>query len=332
VHLIARSQAPTVEGQIRDALEQVDGAYSLVITVGRTLYAGVDSRGFRPLVMGRLSGGMVVASETCALDLLGANITCELQPGEFVRIEDGVVTELPRLEPRPVSRCVFELVYFARPDSTVFGESVDRVRRSLGRELAREQPAPGAEVVFSVPDSSNAMALGYSETAGIKLEHGLIRNHYVGRTFINPTQNTRVAKVKIKFNPVRDVIQGKSVVVVDDSLVRGNTSKSLVQMIRAAGAREVHLRLGSPPITGPCLYGIDTPTREELIAANHSVEEIADFLEVDSLGYLSLGGMLRAAGPNTEYCHACFSGRYPTAIPGDLVQIRHATPLVATPA
>ena len=331
VHLIARSKADTVEGQIRDALEQVDGAYSLVITVGRALYAVVDSRGFRPLVMGRLAGGMVLASETCALDLLGANITCELQPGEFVRIDDGRVTELPRLTPRPVSRCVFELVYFARPDSTVFGESVDRVRRDLGRELAHEQPAPGAEVVFSVPDSSNAMALGYSEASGIKLEHGLIRNHYVGRTFINPTQDHRVAKVKIKFNPVRDVIQGKSVVVVDDSLVRGNTSKSLVQMIRAAGAREVHLRLGSPPITGPCLYGIDTPTREELIAATHSIEEIRQFLAVDSLGYLSLEGMLRAAGPNNQYCHACFSGRYPTAIP-DLVQVRHASPLVATPA
>jgi amidophosphoribosyltransferase len=332
VHLIARSKAPTVEGQIRDALEQVDGAYSLVMTVGRTLYAAVDSRGFRPLVMGRLSGGMVLASETCALDLLGAKITCELQPGEFVRIEDGQVTELPRLSPRPVSRCVFELVYFARPDSTVFGESVDRVRRELGRQLAREQPAPDAEVVFSVPDSSNAMALGYSEASGIKLEHGLIRNHYVGRTFINPTQNHRVAKVKIKFNPVRDVIQGKSVVVVDDSLVRGNTSQSLVQMIRSAGAHEVHLRLGSPPITGPCLYGIDTPTREELIAATHSIEEIRQFLGVDSLGYLSLDGMLRAAGPNNQYCHACFSGHYPTRIPGELVQLRHASPLVATPA
>jgi amidophosphoribosyltransferase len=332
VHLIARSKAPTIEGQIRDALEQVDGAYSLVITVGRTLYAVVDSRGFRPLVMGRLSGGMVVASETCALDLVGANITCELQPGEFVRIEDGRVAELPRLSPRPVSRCVFELVYFARPDSTVFGESVDRVRRELGRQLAREQPASGAEVVFSVPDSSNAMALGYSEVSNVKLEYGLIRNHYVGRTFINPTQDHRVAKVKIKFNPVRDVIQGKSVVVVDDSLVRGNTSQSLVQMIRAAGARQVHLRLGSPPITGPCLYGIDTPTREELIASTHSIEEIRQFLGVDSLGYLSLEGMLRAAGPNTEYCHACFSGQYPTRIPGDLVQIRHASPLVATPA
>ena len=332
VHLIARSEADTVEGQIREALEQVDGAYSLVIAVGRTLYAVVDSRGFRPLVIGRLGSGMVVASETCALDLVGAHVTCELQPGSFVRIEEGKVAELPRLAPRPVSRCVFELVYFARPDSTVFGESVDRVRRELGRELAREQPAPTGEVVFSVPDSSNAMALGFSEASGIKLEHGLIRNHYVGRTFINPTQNHRVAKVKIKFNPVRDVIQGKSVVVVDDSLVRGNTSKSLVQMIRAAGAREVHLRLGSPPITGPCLYGIDTPTREELIAATHSIEEIREFLGVDSLGYLSLQGMLRAAGDRNEYCHACFSGRYPTPIPGDLVQLRHAAPLVETPA
>jgi amidophosphoribosyltransferase len=332
VHLIARSEAETTEGQIRDALEQVEGAYSLVIAVGRTLYAVVDSRGFRPLVIGRLGSGMVVASETCALDLVGATIACELQPGDFVRIEDGRVTELPRLSPRPVSRCVFELVYFSRPDSTVFGESVDRVRRELGRELAREQPAPAGEVVFSVPDSSNAMALGFSEASGIKLEHGLIRNHYVGRTFINPTQGLRVAKVKIKFNPVRDVIHGKSVVVVDDSLVRGNTSQSLVQMIRAAGAREVHLRLASPPITGPCHYGIDTPTREELIASTHSIEEIRQFLGVDSLGYLSLEGMLRAAGSTSGFCHACFSGHYPTPVPEDLVQLRHASPLIATPA
>lgn len=332
VHLIARSEARTVEDQLRDALEQVDGAYSLVITVGRTLYAAVDSRGFRPLVLGRLERGVIAASETCALDLVGATVIRELQPGEFVKVEDGVVTDLPRLRPRPVSRCVFELVYFARPDSTVFGESVDRVRRELGRQLAREQPAPSGEVVFSVPDSSNAMALGFSEVSGIKLEHGLIRNHYVGRTFIHPSQALRVAKVKIKFNPVREVIRGKSVVVVDDSLVRGNTSKGLVQMIRAAGAREVHLRLGSPPITGPCHYGIDTPTREELIAATHSIEEIRRFLGVDTLGYLSLEGMLRAAGSQSGFCHACFSGRYPTPIPEDLVQLRHLSPLVSTPA
>jgi amidophosphoribosyltransferase len=333
VHLIARSEADSVDDQIREALEQVDGAYSLVITVGRTMYAVVDSRGFRPLVIGRLGNGIVVASETCALDLIGASFHCELRPGDFVRIENGEVTHLPRLAPRPVTRCVFELVYFARPDSTVFGESVDRARRELGRQLAREQPAAGGEVVFSVPDSSNAMALGFSEVSGIKLEYGLIRNHYVGRTFINPIQALRVAKVKIKFNPVREVIYGKSVVVVDDSLVRGNTSKELVQMIRGAGAREVHLRLGSPPITGPCHYGIDTPTREELIASTHSIEEIRQFLEVDSLGYLSLEGMLQAAGKETGFCHACFSGKYPTPTPDDQqMRLRHATPLIPTPA
>jgi len=311
VHLIARSEADTVDDQIRDALEQVDGAYSLVISVGRTMYAVVDSRGFRPLVIGRLGTGIVVASETCALDLIGASVSCELRPGDFVRIDNGEVTHLPRLKPRPVSRCVFELVYFARPDSTVFGESVDRVRRELGRQLALEQPAPGADVVISVPDSSNAMALGYAEQSGLKLEHGLIRNHYVGRTFINPSQALRVAKVRIKFNPVRDVLNGRSVVVVDDSLVRGTTSKGLVQMIRTAGAREVHFRLASHPITGPCYYGIDTPTREELIAATHSVDEIRDFLGVDSLGYLSLAGMHRAAGSRNAFCDACFSGKYP---------------------
>ena len=316
VHLIARSAAPTIEGQIRDALEQVDGAYTLVIGVGRTLYATVDSRGFRPLLIGRVGGGVVVASETCALDLVGATTVRELHPGDFVRIDDGEVSELARLAPRRVSRCIFELVYFSRPDSTVFGESVDRVRRELGRQLARNHPAPGADVVFSVPDSSNVMALGYSEVSGVKLEHGLIRNHYVGRTFINPTQALRVEKVKIKFNPVREVINGRSVVVIDDSLVRGTTSKGLVTMIRDAGAREVHLRVASPPITGPCHYGIDTPTHDELIAATHSIEEIQAHLGVDSLEYLTLAEMTAAAGDRNEWCHACFSGDYPT--PGQL--------------
>jgi amidophosphoribosyltransferase len=323
VHLIARSEAETIEGQIRDALEQVEGAYSLVIAVGRTLYAVVDSRGFRPLVMGRLGSGMVVASETCALDLVGATIACELQPGDFVRIEDGKVTELPRLSSRPVSRCVFELVYFARPDSTVFGESVDRVRRELGRQLAREQPAPAGEVVFSVPDSSNAMALGFSEVSGTKLEHGLIRNHYVGRTFLQPTQAGRDAKVRIKYNAVREVLEGKRVVMVDDSIVRGSTTRGLVSMVRAAGAAEVHMRVSSPPVTGPCYYGIDTPRREELIAANMSIDEIAVAIGVDSLAYLSLDGMLAAVpgGPG-GFCHACFSGDYPTPPPTDPDKLR----------
>jgi len=329
VHLVARSEAPDPELQIRSALERLEGAFSLVIGVGRTLYAVVDPRGFRPLVLGQLGDGVVAASETCALDLVGATVIREMQPGEFVRIVDGRIENLQPLRPRPVSRCVFELIYFARPDSHIFGQSVDRVRREAGRRLAIEHPAPGADVVFSVPDSSNAMALGFSEASGIKLEHGLIRNHYVGRTFIHPTQALRVAKVKIKFNPVRGVIEGQRVVVVDDSLVRGTTSRGLVQMIRAAGAREVHLRLASPPITGPCHYGIDTPTREELIASTHSMDEIRDYLGVDSLGYLSLDGMVAAAGGG-PFCHACFSGDYPTAVPNDLVQIEHSSPLTAS--
>jgi amidophosphoribosyltransferase len=333
VHLIARSRAPTVEGQIRDALSRVEGAFSLVITVGRTLYCLVDPHGFRPLVLGRLGQGIVAASETCALDLIGATLVRELGPGDFVEIIDGMVRDLSPFRRAPVAhRCVFELVYFARPDSTVFGESVDRVRRELGRQLAREHPAPTAEVVFSVPDSANMMALGYADETGLKLEHGLIRNHYIGRTFINPSQALRVAKVKIKFNPVKQVIAGRSVVVVDDSLVRGTTSKGLVQMIRGAGAKAVHLRLASPPITGPCHYGIDTPTRSELIAANYSLEEIRTYLGVDTLGYLSLEGMLRAAGPRNEFCHACFSGQYPIEPDEELVRLRHVAPLAGSPA
>ncbi len=327
VHLIARSEAPDPELQIRVALERIEGAYSLLLSVGRTLFAVVDARGFRPLFLGRLGDSAVVASETCAFDLIGATLVRELQPGEFLRIDDGKVETLTPLRTKPMSRCVFELIYFARPDSTIFGQSVDHVRRALGRQLAREQPVHNGEVVFSVPDSANAMALGYAETSGIKLEHGLIRNHYVGRTFIHPSQSLRVAKVRIKFNPVRGVIENRSVVVVDDSLVRGTTSKGLVQMIRAAGAREVHLRLGSPPITGPCHYGIDTPDRHELIASDHSTEEIAQFLGVDSLGYLSLDGMHNAVGRREQHCDACFSGVYPVPVDENMVLARHQHPV-----
>src|SRR5438477_4732012 len=333
VHLIARSEAREPEDQLLDALERVDGAYSLVVTIGRTLYAIVDPRGFRPLVLGRLGTGWVVASETCALDILGATLVRELEPGNVLRIQDGDLDELPVLPPRPHRRCIFELVYFSRPDSTVFHHSVDRVRRELGRQLAREHPASAADCVFSVPDSSNAMALGFSEISGLKLEHALIRNHYVGRTFINPTQAARNAKVKIKFNPVREVLAGKRVVVVDDSLVRGTTSRELVQMIRQAGAQEVHFRVASAPITGPCYYGIDTPTKSELIASSHTLEEIRQHLGVETLGYLSLDGMLRAAGGDTaQFCHACFSGAYPTEIPDDSKKARQAAPLQVTMA
>jgi amidophosphoribosyltransferase len=318
VHLIARSDARIPEDQILDALERVEGAYSLLLTIGRTLYGIVDPRGFRPLILGRLGEGWVMASETCALDIVGATPVREIQPGEWLKIEDGRVIDLPPLPAKPHQRCVFELIYFSRPDSVIFGRSVDSVRRRLGRELAREHPTPGAECVFSVPDSSNAMALGYAVESGTKLEYGLIRNHYVGRTFINPGQAARTAKVRIKFNPVRQVIEGKCVVVVDDSLVRGTTSRGLIQMIRQAGAREVHLRIASPPITGPCHYGIDTPTRSELIGANKTIEEIRQHVGVDTLGYLSLAGTLRAArGQEGGYCHACFSGDYPTALPDE---------------
>ncbi len=332
VHLIARSTADSPEQQIRGALETVEGAYSLVIGMGRTLYAAVDARGFRPLFLGRLGSGLIVASETCAFDLIGATLVREFEPGDFVRITDGRVEQLAPLEPRPVTRCIFELVYFSRPDSTIFGRSVDRVRRALGRNLAREHPADDAEVVFSVPDSSNAMALGFSEVSGIKLEHGLIRNHYIGRTFIHPSQAHRVEKVRIKYNPVRDVIEGKSVAVVDDSLVRGTTSKGLVQLIRSAGARRVHLRLASPPIIGPCHYGIDTPYPEELIATRHSREEIRQYLGVDSLAYLSLEEMLAAAGGDRRFCHACFSNQYPTEVPAHAVRLRQAPLLIPSHA
>ncbi len=328
IHLIARSEAREPEDQILDALERVEGAYSLLLTIGRTLYAIVDPRGFRPLVVGRLGNGWVLSSETCALDLVGASLARELGPGEWIKIEDGHVVDLPRLPARPARRCVFELIYFSRPDSVVFGQSVDRVRRDLGRQLAREHPVPGADCVFSVPDSANAMALGFAEESGVKLEHGLIRSHYVGRTFINPQQASRTATVRIKFNPVRGVIEGKRVVVVDDSLVRGTTSRALVQMIRHAGAREVHLRVASPPITGPCYYGIDTPTRAELIAANRSLESIQSHLSVDSLRYLSLDGTLGAAGGDPDrYCHACFSGAYPTTPPDGEGRVMAAEPI-----
>jgi amidophosphoribosyltransferase len=301
----------------------VEGAYCLLVTVGDTLLVARDPRGWRPCVLGRLGEAWIAASETCALDIVGATYVRDVEPGEILAIDEtGIRTSL-RLPPRELRRCVFEHVYFARPDSRVFGGSVDHARRALGRRLARECPAPGAEIVFAVPDSSNAAALGYSEESGLRLEFALIRNHYVGRTFIQPTQSGRDAKVKVKYNAVKEVLQGRSVVMVDDSIVRGTTTRGLVAMIRAAGAREVHMRISSPPITGPCYYGIDTPNREELIAANLSVDEIAARIGVDSLGYLSLDGMLESMpdGPG-GFCHACFSGDYPTPPPTDPEKLR----------
>src|SRR5215207_590703 len=323
VHRIARSSADTPEGKLADALRNVEGAFSLVVTIGDTLLAARDPRGWRPLVMGKLGDSYVFASESCALDNVGAEAIREVERGEIVAVDrEGIRSSHPfeRVEGR---KCVFEYVYFARPDSRVFGGSVDRARRHLGRRLAQEHPAPGAELVFSVPDSSNSAALGFAEESKLPFELALIRNHYVGRTFIQPTQAGRDAKVKVKYNAVREVLDGKSVVMVDDSIVRGTTTRGLVAMVRAAGAKKVHLRVSSPPVTGPCYYGIDTPNREELIAANMTVDEIAGALGVDSLGYLSLDGMLASVpdGPD-GFCHACFSGDYPTPPPTDPDKLR----------
>lgn len=310
VHLIARSRLATPDEQIHDALSQLVGAFCVIISVGDTLYGARDPWGFRPLVLGRKGDGYVFASETCALDLIGAELLEEVSPGEIIKVEGGRLTSLPRLAPvGEMAPCIFELVYFARPDSKVWGVSVDRARRAFGRQLARENPVE-ADCVFSVPDSSNSAALGYAEESGIPYELGLIRNHYVGRTFIHPTQTGRDFRVRIKYNAVREVIDGKRVVVVDDSLVRGTTSRGLIALIREAGAREVHFRVASAPVVSPCYYGIDMPTREELIGAQKSVEEIRAHLNVDSLGYLSRDGMhdaVRAFGP---FCDACFGGRY----------------------
>ncbi|HET7273661.1 MAG TPA: amidophosphoribosyltransferase, partial [Longimicrobiaceae bacterium] len=273
VHLIARSRRDGVDAQIDDALSQLEGAFSLLITVGDTLYAARDPHGFRPLVLGHRDGGYVVASETCALDILGAHYIRDLEPGEVVRIQNGEITTLRPLSPfSDPSPCVFELVYFARPDSRLWGYSVDRSRRAFGRQLAIEQPAD-ADCVISVPDSANSAALGFAEQSGLPFELGLIRNHYVGRTFIEPSQAGRASKVRLKYSAVREVLSGKRVVVVDDSLVRGTTSRGLVALLKEAGATEVHFRLASPPVRHPCYYGIDMPTREELIASHKTPEE-----------------------------------------------------------
>jgi len=311
VHLIARSHRDGVEAQIDDALSQLRGAFSILITVGDTLYAARDPWGYRPLVIGQLpQGGLVFASESCALDIMGARYVRDVAPGEVLRVQG---TELTRLRPLPPEGtpqpCVFELVYFARPDTRLWGHTVDRARRAFGRRLAQEQPAD-ADIVISVPDSANSAALGFAEESGVPFELGLIRNHYVGRTFIEPSQAGRDFKVRLKYNAVREVLAGKRVVVVDDSLVRGTTSRGLVSLLRDAGAKEVHFRLASPPVRYPCFYGIDMPTQEELIAASKTIDEIRDYLRVESVGYLSLEGMLDCVKESGSFCTACFSGDY----------------------
>jgi amidophosphoribosyltransferase len=314
LHLVARSRKETLPEILADALRKVRGAYSMLFLTKDQLIAARDPHGFRPLALGRRGNAWVVASETCAFDIIGAKYVRDVAPGELVQItEDGIKSFFP-FRSKKHAFCIFEFIYFSRPDSKIFGENVDKVRRRLGRQLAREHPVE-ADIVIAVPDSSNTATLGYSEESGIRFEIGFIRNHYVGRTFIDPEQEIRDLDVKVKFNAVRGVLKDKRVVVVDDSIVRGTTMKKLIKMIRDAGAKEIHLRISSPPIISPCFYGIDMPTKRELIASSHTVAEIGRALDVDSIGYLSIEGMLSMhALPKTSFCTACFSGKYPEKI------------------
>src|SRR5437762_5714996 len=295
LHLYARSKARTVEDAIVESVSQVQGAFSLVMLTRDRLVAVRDPHGFRPLALGRLDDAWVVCSETCAMDLIGATYERDVQPGEILIISAEGVKSIKPFPPAPLAHCIFEHVYFARPDSYVFGRSVNEVRTDLGRILAKEQ-AVAADVVVPVPDSGVCAAMGFAEQSGVPLRIGLIRNHYVGRTFIQPQASIRHFGVKVKLNPVRSVLNGKRVILVDDSLVRGTTSQKIVRMVRAAGAKEVHVRISCPPTISPCFYGIDTPRRSELIAATHTIDEIREFLEADSVAYLSLEGLLSAVG------------------------------------
>ena len=322
VHLVARSQARNLSGALGDALNQVEGAYSLVVLTADELYAVRDPRGFRPLALGKIEGhdgevSWMVASETCAFDLLNAQYVRDIEPGEMLRISRAGLESIHFSAPKPHQYCIFEHVYFSRPDSIVFGRAVNESREMLGRLLAREHPAE-ADMVVPIPDSGVPAAIGFALESKIPFRMGLIRNHYIGRTFIEPSQAIRNFGVKLKLNPVRSLIAGKRVVLIDDSIVRGTTSRKLVRMVREAGAKEVHMRISCPPTISPCYYGVDTPTKEELIASSNTPEEIRKYLGADSLGYLSLPG-LRQAVNDTEgkFCTSCYTGVYPT----DLVQL-----------
>jgi amidophosphoribosyltransferase len=315
LHLYARNHRAQLEDAVAASLSKIMGAFSLLFLTRDALVAVRDPWGFRPLVLGRLEGAYLVCSETCALDLIDAAYVREIEPGEMVIIDGDGLRSFHPFPPEPLHHCVFEHVYFARPDSVVFGRNVLGSRLELGRELAREAPAE-ADVVVPVPDSGLGAALGYARESGLPFTLGLIRNHYVGRTFIEPRQAIRAFGVKVKLNPVRSVLAGRRVVLIDDSIVRGTTSRMIVRMVRQGGAREVHVRISSPPTVGPCYYGIDTPRKQELIAATHALDEIRAHIEADSLAYLSHDGLLRAVddAAGRRHCTACFSGRYPVAV------------------
>jgi amidophosphoribosyltransferase len=323
LHLLAREPAATLVEQLARALTRVKGAFTLLLLTPDSLIGVRDPSGFRPLSLGRLGEAWILASETCALDLMEARAIRDVEPGEILVVNDKGLSSFKPFKPAERLQCVFEYVYFARPDSVLWGRNVHAVRKALGHQLAREHPVQ-ADLVIPVPDSGVGAALGFSEESGLPYDSGLVRNHYVGRTFIEPQQGIRHFGVKVKLNPNREVLEGKRVVVVDDSIVRGTTSRKIVKMIRAAGAREVHVRISSPPIQWPCYYGIDTPTRKELIGASHKVEEIQRYLGADSLGYLSLEGMLKATGSDPHhFCHACFTGQYQVGFDtGERAQLR----------
>jgi amidophosphoribosyltransferase len=314
LHGVARSRAASVREAIPEVMRNTEGAFSMLFLTPKELIAIRDPRGFRPLALGRLGDAWIVASETCAFDLIDARYVRDVEPGEMIVIdEDGLRSSHP-LEPQKHSMCLFEHVYFARPDSLIYGKSVNDSRHRMGQRLAIEQPAE-ADIVVPVPDSGTVAAIGYSAQSEISFRFGLVRNHYVGRTFIEPKQSIRSFGVRIKLNPVRELIEGKRVVLIDDSIVRGTTSKKIVRMVREAGAKEIHLRISCPPTISPCYYGIDTPNKADLIAAQMSVAEICDFIEADSLGYLSLEGMIEATGISADSaCVACWNEKYPTRI------------------
>jgi len=311
IHLIAKSEKEKLLDRIIDAVQRIEGAFSLVFLSRTKMFAMRDRFGFRPLSLGRLqNGGYVVASETCAFDLIGAEFIRDVEPGELLVFEEDKAPQSIKIfDPEP-KRCIFEYVYFARPDSNVFGQSVYETRKNMGAELARAKPVE-ADMVIPVPDGGVPAAIGYAQESGIPYEMGIMRNHYVGRTFIEPTQEMRDLKVKMKLSPMVDIIKGKRLIVVDDSIVRGTTSRRIVRMLKEAGAAEVHMRISSPPTTDPCFYGVDTPNKEKLIAANMSVDEICDYIEADSLAYLSEEALLRSVKAEDEtYCTACFTGKY----------------------
>lgn len=314
LHKLARSHASSVAEAIPEVLRDMEGAFSMLFLTPDVLIAIRDPRGFRPLALGRLGKAWVIASETCAFDLIDAAYVRDIEPGEMIIIDELGLRSSRPLPPCAHAFCIFEHVYFSRPDSIIFGRSVNESRHKMGKRLAIEHPAE-ADIVVPVPDSGVAAAIGYAAQSGLAYRHGLVRNHYVGRTFIEPQQSIRSFGVRIKLNPVRDLLKGRRVVLIDDSIVRGTTSKKIVRMVREAGAKEVHVRISCPPTISPCFYGVDTPNKSHLIAARMSVEEVRDFIEADSLGYLSLEGMLEACGfPPEVSCVACWTGQYPTRI------------------